>query len=77
MTTAIINSPPTVAQLQLTIKNMTDAAENLHDSLFSQCCSNPIFNTWGKEVDLTAFAQLQDATKQANKVLAACRSENN
>lgn len=24
-----------------------------HDSLFSQCCSNPIKNTWDKEVDCT------------------------
>ncbi|MCE9932703.1 hypothetical protein [Aeromonas salmonicida] len=24
-----------------------------HDSMFGQCCSNPIYNSWGAQVDVS------------------------
>lgn len=40
--------------------------EAAHESLFTQCCSNPVTNAWGKEVNMSA---LNDAHQQAQRVL--------
>lgn len=31
------------------------AYEKAQEDLFGQCCSNPVFNAWGKQVDMTTF----------------------
>lgn len=43
------------------------AIQEAHNSLFIQCCSNPIKNAWGKEVDVSA---LNDAHQKASTALA-------
>ena len=40
--------------------------EAAHESLFTQCCSNPVTNAWGKEVNMAA---LNEAHQQAQRVL--------
>jgi hypothetical protein len=39
-----------------------------HSSLFGQCCSNPVKNAWGAELNMTL---LNEANEQAGAVLAA------
>lgn len=29
------------------------AYEDAHEDLFVQCLSNPVYNTWGKQLDMT------------------------
>ena len=40
-----------LADAELALRKMVSA----HDSIFSQCCSNPIYNAWGRQVDVSVF----------------------
>lgn len=61
---------PTYEQLQSCLITLNDAAREMHDALFSQCCSNPIFNSWGKQLDLSSIAQLQEASNNADLLIS-------
>lgn len=39
-----------------------------HDSMFCQCCSNPIYNTWGAQVDVSL---INDTRLLADRFLSA------
>lgn len=43
--------------------------EAAFESLFSQCCSNPIKNAWGKEVDVSQLNLAHEAARQALKTV--------
>lgn len=61
----------TIAQLQRERDAMRDALlayEAAHESLFTQCWSNTVYNTWGKAVDMT---KLNEAHQMAGRVLRA------
>lgn len=45
---------------------VVQAYEEAHEALFVQCCSNPIKNTWGKEVSVL---KLNEAHQMAGRVL--------
>ncbi len=49
-----------------TLVQVCKAIQRAHESLFSQCCSNPIFNTWGTQVDVT---ELNNANVVAQRAL--------
>jgi len=36
-----------------------------HDSMFVQCCSNPVFNQWGKQVDVTDLNNAEHLAREA------------
>lgn len=40
-----------------------------HDSLLTQCCSNPVYNTWGKQVDMTRINELPGASSPIKELL--------
>ena len=42
--------------------------EGARDGMFAQCCSNPVFDTWGRQVDMTL---LNDAHQAAERALKA------
>lgn len=42
------------------------AYEEAHEDLFSQCLSNPVYNAWGKQVDMT---KLNEAHELAYKLV--------
>lgn len=44
--------------------------EVAHLDLFSQCCSNPVTNAWGKQVNMT---KLNEAHEAARKAIAAAK----
>lgn len=44
------------------------ATNAAHESMFAQCCSNPITNAWGKQVSVRA---LNDAHQAADAALKA------
>jgi len=77
MLTETTRPKPTLEQMQSCLQDLNQAAKDLHKSMFSQCCSNPIFNAWGQQVDMTAYANLQDASSKATEMLATvARTEN-
>jgi len=47
--------------------------EAAFDSLFSQCCSNPVKNAWGKQVDMTQLNMAHEAARQALKPVTETR----
>ncbi|MDU8350366.1 hypothetical protein RYA05_00490 [Pseudomonas syringae pv. actinidiae] len=61
---------PINEQFQSCLKNLNHAAKEMHSDLFSQCCSNPIFNSWGKQLDLSSVAQLQEASSNADLLIS-------
>lgn len=48
------------------------ATKEAHFSMFTQCCSNPVFNSWGEQVDVTL---LNEASAKADATLSAFESE--
>ncbi|MDX7711808.1 MULTISPECIES: hypothetical protein [Aeromonas] len=38
------------------------------DSMFSQCCSNPIYNAWGGKVDMTLFNEASELAYELLKM---------
>lgn len=44
--------------------------EDAHSDLFGQCCSNPVTNAWGKQVNM---AKLNDAHEAAGPAIAAAK----
>lgn len=38
------------------------------DSMFGQCCSNPIYNAWGGKVDMTLFNEASELAFQLLKM---------
>lgn len=40
--------------------------DEVHEDMFVQCCSNPVKNVWGKQVDMT---KLNMAHQKAQEVL--------
>jgi hypothetical protein len=49
------------------IKEALEDIIKAHDSMFNQCCSNPIFDSWGKQINV---GSLNDAFKKAPMALA-------
>lgn len=48
------------------LRKLAQATLDAHESLFAQCCSNPIMNSWGNKVDTSA---LNDAAEIARDIL--------
>lgn len=48
------------------LRKLAQATLDAHESMFAQCCSNPIMNSWGNKVDTSA---LNDAAEIARDVL--------
>ena len=40
-----------------------------HESMFEQCLSNPVFNAWGKELNLSAVNELQVGARMADEAI--------
>ena len=53
------------------------AMENAHESMFTQCCSNPVYNAWGKQVDVSAMNEMQLVAMNAKAVLTSHRGAPN
>lgn len=47
------------------------AMKAAHNSMFTQCLSNPVLNTWGQPVNMSAINELQKAASDADTALAA------
>ena len=60
---------PTHAIIQDVLSDCIKAMENAHESMFTQCCSNPVYNTWGKQVDVSALNNLQLVAMNAKAIL--------
>lgn len=43
----------TMTQENRELMKALQAYEEAQSDLFGQCCSNPVFNAWGKQVDMT------------------------
>ncbi len=43
-----------------------------HDSMFGQCCSNPIYNSWGAQVDVSL---INDTRLLADRFLRARKEQ--
>jgi len=66
--TAIIHS---------TLEECIKAMEDAHDSMFTQCCSNPVYNAWGKQVNVSALNNLQHVAMEAKAILTSHRGAQN
>lgn len=56
-----------IEALRETIKAMRDA----HESMVTQCCSNPIKNAWDKLVDVSKINELQSVAYRAEDTITA------
>jgi hypothetical protein len=56
--------------LQSRLDEAVEAVLDMHDDLFSQCCSNPIFNTWGRQVDMTKINKVYEIAYSISKAKA-------
>lgn len=52
----------------VSVRDALEAINAAHTAMFAQCCSNPITNAWGKEVDVSA---LNEAHRLAEIALAS------
>lgn len=43
-----------------TLRAIVAVYNQAHEDLFGQCCSNPVFNAWGKQVDMTKLNQARE-----------------
>lgn len=53
--------------VNLLIKALEDsskAMDEAHESLFTQCMSNPVKNAWGVPVDMTKINELQNVSRR-------------
>lgn len=44
-----------------------------HNSMFEQCLSNPVFNAWGKEINVAAINDLQLESSHIDAAIAATK----
>ena len=44
-----------------------------HNSMFEQCLSNPVFNAWGKEINVAAINDLQLESSHIDAAIAAAK----
>ena len=49
------------------LRKLAQATLDAHESLFSQCCSNPIMNSWGNRVDTTLLNQAAEIAREATE----------
>ena len=49
------------------MRKACETINKAHQSLFSQCCSNPIYNSWKKEVNVTLVNQAHQEAEKALK----------
>ena len=49
------------------LRKLAQATLDAHESLFAQCCSNPILNSWGNRVDTTALNDAAEIARDALK----------
>lgn len=64
------------ARRQIIMRVLEDCIKTMeaaHESMFEQCLSNPVYNTWGKEVNLTAINELQKVAMDAKAILTSHR----
>ena len=47
------------------IVELAEAVVEAHDSMFAQCCSNPVRNAWGDEVSMLALNQAYELARAA------------
>jgi hypothetical protein len=60
------------ARLRGLLDGLIKSIKSAHESMFTQCLSNPIKNTWGKEVDVSLLNQ---ASCDADSAAAALGKE--
>ncbi len=53
------------------LKSLAELVLKMHDEMFALCLSNPVFNSWGKKVDMT---NLNAAYVMADKILRRLKS---
>ena len=46
------------------------AVEKMNESLFTQCCSNPIYNSWNKQVDCTKMNEVTQLARSIKEEIA-------
>ena len=51
------------------------AMDDAHSEMFRQCFSNPIFNQWGDQVNVSSINSLQTVASDARAVLADLEKE--
>lgn len=54
---------------EVTKEDLVKAIELCHRDIFSQCCSNPVKNAWGQNVDMTSFNEMYLLAITARKEL--------
>lgn len=53
------------------------AMEAAHESMFTQCLSNPVYNAWGKQVNLTEQNNMIQVAMNAKAILTSHRGSPN
>ncbi|MGL4751673.1 MAG: hypothetical protein ACRCXB_04510 [Aeromonadaceae bacterium] len=51
------------------LRKASEIMKAAHNSMFEQCLSNPVFNTWGKELNLSAVNELQVGSRMADEAI--------
>lgn len=52
---------------QVTKQDLIEAIYAAHDSMLTQCMSNPVKNAWGKEVDMRLINDMYSLAMKAKK----------
>lgn len=53
------------------LEDCIKAMEEAHESMFTQCWSNPVYNSQGKQVNVSAVNNLQSVARDAKAILTS------
>lgn len=69
-------SMATEAILRSVLEDCIKAMEAAHESMFTQCLSNPSYNAWGKQINCSKINDLQTTAMNAKAILTSHRGSN-
>lgn len=55
------------------LEDCIKAMEEAHESMFTQCWSNPVYNSQGKQINVSAVNNLQSVAMDAKAILTSHR----
>lgn len=65
------------AIIHTVLEECIKAMEEAHESMFTQCWSNPVYNSQGKQIDVSAVNNLQSVARYSKAILTSHRGAPN
>lgn len=60
-------------ELLAALSGASEKMKAAHESMFDQCLSNPVYNAWGKEINISAINELQLEASLADAAIAKAK----